>query len=754
MTVLFRSTVKSTFRDYVQGTWGTFSTPAGRVEYIMTKARLGEESPAPERLLTQHLSPVREVMDADVLDFNQLLQRDLDDHRVATGLIPYLLKNRATGPAFFPPIMAVLLPFREGTPSRFPVFGEAETVEDQDLAWKQVQAGDAFAVRRVVDAQGDYHPVNLAQLRWNEHASRLVVLDGQHRAMALLAIDRTMSHKWRGSKGEKFRDFYEKQVQRYLADEAIASNVDLSNVEVPVTVCWFPDRVGETGHAHEAARTLFVDVNKEAKAPSESRIILLSDAELVNVLTRSMLSDLRRPDNDDLIPLYAVEYDNPDINTTRPARWSVMTNIHLLKEAVNRCVFGPPKYLRDVTKKISSREGKPERDAFMRQQLEVAKLFKAEVQDEGFTYRRDAIGNENFPLGKADVLSARFSETWGRSILILLSQVAPYAAHARALRRMEAGWTGVEIYASLARDALFGGVGVYWTLKDSYEHYKEESRNKPGTIRRKPDDDVLRAWEVIEEKESDFEVLRAEEYLGSTADEKREPSKSAYLVFNTHACQLGLAMTLGSLWELRKAEAKRWKLDELPAFAAALAQGWNAFFLNDTGKGKARDRRLAFSKSVSDPINQIPKLETARAVYFRYFWLQALASPDSWKQVAEWFDGRDGFEKMLSDARKMYLSFCIEERKKALKTSRPGQTDDQRRNAAEELATKALRKALVNWFFVAEAEFNDWISAGALTSTEQDEAEDIGDNGDSVDDEEAEGDESRPLSYEELLDDE
>lgn len=753
--MLFRSTAKNTFRDYVQGTWGTFNTPAGRVEYIMTKARLGKDSPEPERVLTQHLSPVREVMDANALDFNQLLQRDLDDHRVATSLIPYLLKNRATGPAFFPPIMAVLLPFEDGSPSRFPAFDEPEVVDDQELSWKQVQAGDAFAVRRVIDANGEYHPVNLAQLRWNEHASRLVVLDGQHRAMALLAIDRTMSGRWRGSKGEKFRDFYEKQVQRYLSDEAISSdNVDLlSNVEVPVTVCWFPDRVGDTGHAHEAARKLFVDVNKEAKAPSESRIILLSDAELVNVLTRSMLSALRRPDNDELIPLYAVEYDNPDINTTRPARWSVMTNIHLLKEAVNRCVFGPPKYLTDVTKKISGREKKPDRDAFMRQQLEVSKLFKAEIQDEGFPYRREAIGNEYFPLGKVDVLSERFTETWGIAILTLLSKVAPYAAHARALRRMEAGWSGVEIYASLARDALFGGVGVYWTLKDSYEHYADESRNKPGANRGKPDSDVLRAWEVIEEKESAFEILRAEEYLGSTAEEKREASKAAYLVLNTHACQLGMVMTMGSLWELRKKEFKgKWKLDELSEFAQALARGWNAFFLNNTGKGKARDRRLTFSKTVSDPINQIPKLETARAVYFRYFWLQALATPESWEHVAEWFNGRDGFNKILSDARGMYLSFCVEERVKALKTSRPGQTDSQRRKVAEELATKTLRKALTNWFFVSETEAIDLLSADALASAAQEATTDPDDNGDSIDD--GEDEDTRPLSYEELLDEE
>src|SRR3546814_45799 len=87
--IMLKSTPTNSFRDLIQGTWGTFNTPAGRVEYIMTKARLGEESLDPERLLTKSLRPVREVMSADDLDFNQLLQRDLDDHRVATNLIRY-----------------------------------------------------------------------------------------------------------------------------------------------------------------------------------------------------------------------------------------------------------------------------------------------------------------------------------------------------------------------------------------------------------------------------------------------------------------------------------------------------------------------------------------------------------------------------------------------------------------------------------------------------------------------------------------
>src|SRR5437016_2890473 len=106
----------------IEGTWGDFRTRSGQVSYIMTNARLGGEGTDWERRLTSRLRPVREVLGVADMDFDELLQRDLDDHRVATELVPYLLRGADTGPAFFPPILAVLLPFEpSGEASSFPL---------------------------------------------------------------------------------------------------------------------------------------------------------------------------------------------------------------------------------------------------------------------------------------------------------------------------------------------------------------------------------------------------------------------------------------------------------------------------------------------------------------------------------------------------------------------------------------------------------------------------------------------------------
>src|ERR1700722_10891748 len=100
----FLSAPVSFFRNKVLGSWGTFQTPAGKVNFILTKAKLGTQELNPVSQLTRLLLPAREALNVKEMDFGQLLQRDLDDHRIATDLVPYVLRPEPNGPAFFPPI--------------------------------------------------------------------------------------------------------------------------------------------------------------------------------------------------------------------------------------------------------------------------------------------------------------------------------------------------------------------------------------------------------------------------------------------------------------------------------------------------------------------------------------------------------------------------------------------------------------------------------------------------------------------------
>ncbi|MFG1878152.1 hypothetical protein ACGFIV_25200 [Sphaerisporangium sp. NPDC049003] len=583
----------------------------------------------------------------------------------------------------------------------------------------------------------------MGELHWNEAHARLVVIDGQHRAMALLAIERTLSKTWDQSGGERFKSFYEVPVQREveLWEQRNSGTLDLSHIEVPVTVCWFPDHTGSQNDPHGVARKLFVDVNKEARKPSESRLILLSDGELQKVLTRSLLNELRSKSNSRFMPLYAVEYDNPETKTTQSARWSAMTNIHLLQMAVERCVFGPPKYLQKVDLTFGGRESDTERDAFMRGQLAMASLFPAPVKDGDFTYLAKEIENTKFPLGRVEEITEQFKQSWGDAILTLLSHVDHYRAHSEALTQIKEQWAPGDVLARLANDALFGGVGVYWTLRDSSEHFKHES-SLPGMSPHRTKPDIVKAWDYLQDKQESFEKQRARELFGSESGDAVRRSVEVYAMMNTHACQLGMMLTLGSLWKLH---VKGRDLRDIPAFAQALASAWNAYFTQEEWQGKAHDRRRVFAKrGVSHPLNAIASMDTPQAVYFRYFWLEILATPVAWTFITDWIEDRGAFEETLSAARSLYHGLLVKQHEKVLKSSNPSLSDAKRKQQADKHADQTLQSALIAWFGFQAERYDAW-KAGA-------EVVDVPVNGDDAEAEDAPSTpEDVPANLDELL---
>lgn len=78
----------------IYGSYGEFSVGNGedviRAEYLLTKIKPGQSGTWDNQLASQ-MAPWREVFNIDELSFEELIQRDLDDSRVAHDLIPYLL---------------------------------------------------------------------------------------------------------------------------------------------------------------------------------------------------------------------------------------------------------------------------------------------------------------------------------------------------------------------------------------------------------------------------------------------------------------------------------------------------------------------------------------------------------------------------------------------------------------------------------------------------------------------------------------
>jgi hypothetical protein len=698
------------YKQWIDGTYGQFVTPAGTIHYLETKARLAGDSSCYTDL-TKFLVPAREALEIRQMNFNQLLQRDLDDHRIAKDLLEYVLRPPVTGlPGFFPPIVAILLPFdsQERPVDAFPVptAPNVETDHQFGMEFHNVTYGNAFRTQFLAADKQNLNRIPYGVIRWNPEHTKLVIMDGQHRAMALLAIERTVNNSWNASrKGARYEPFYRERVRSLLAAaKSAAAEVNLNQIEQPVTICWFPDAANEAirPQPHKAARKLFVDVNNTAKPPSRSRLVLLSDTELENVFARELLNKLRDAEWEDRLPLYAVEYDNPRENMTTPRRWSVVSNLEILKACVVRAVFGPEQIINKMDYSLSGRPNWRDMDDFMRKQLCVGELFPKHFADGPRPMERDRLGHEYFPINDDELrrkLIAAFYEKWGSGILSLLSAVAPYAAHIRAIKDRFSGWTPGNNIADLAKDALFEGVGMFWTLENEHDLWERLKADSPDASGQPAQSDSSRAWVLLrDEQRRLFRERRAEVYLGASDDASLNDCDALFNTLNTYAAQVGLVLA----WVSAHRHCPNISPSE---FAEIFIRCINRAL--ESGPNASRDRRKFFLKSASKAINNLPKLDQPFAVYFRYFWLELLLIAENDSDLEQASIALQDVKKLRDDARTHYLKSLVDERTRDVLRTHPdirnlpeGEQRGAARERAIDLIVEEQAEAHKHWFAV------------------------------------------------------
>jgi hypothetical protein len=179
----------------IYGSYGEFNINNGgsslRVNYVQAKMKPG--SSGWESELASMMVPWREIFNLEEMTFDELLQRDLDDSRVAHDLIPYLLGNDGDKAKFFPPILAVMVPMKEnrsGIRQYYPEISETET---------SITGGNLFDFSPVL-IDGEISP--LGKLNYDRQNTSFIIVDGQHRAMAVLAIHRQLNNLWKGNRYE------------------------------------------------------------------------------------------------------------------------------------------------------------------------------------------------------------------------------------------------------------------------------------------------------------------------------------------------------------------------------------------------------------------------------------------------------------------------------------------------------------------------------------------------------------------------
>lgn len=403
------------------------------VKYLLTSITLDYERGTCAQIL-DHLAPVRELFETEKLSFDEIMQRDIDDARVSADLVPYLLDNRTRDLVkLFPPIVVIVLPREPGTnrPAHAypPVTYETVTSASGEHEERITRAGsvgeEVFEFTQpVVNGKLVTHDFN--RLKINTGRTKLVIVDGQHRAMALLAIHRNLaggSGGWSDERRSPYADFYQEWTPSYIR------RFQLADISLPVMFCTIPELnteyVGDYD-LRKAARAIFLTLNKNAKKVSESRNRLLDDNDLVALMLRDTLSRIKDRDaaSPNSLRIHNVELDQSHDRLKLESPIAI-TGVNHIYYIVEHALLSEE---RDVNG-ARPREGK----FWKRKDLNT---FGAYARLDGIDIlgreAADASNREFFSREVGEKLSAQFSSRYGKYIVEFFISFAPSEAHCKA----------------------------------------------------------------------------------------------------------------------------------------------------------------------------------------------------------------------------------------------------------------------------------------------------------------------------------
>jgi hypothetical protein len=466
-------TLPGSIGQFRVATAGTGSGASESVFYLSTHISFDSQHASNEAML-QTLQPFRELFDTQTLPFDVLMQRDIDDARVSTELIPYLLDSHAHGTVkLFPPIVAVVLPVTSGANApdrRYPAVSDTtEPSIEYEGQTRRIRSGavgeEAFQFEFPVSG-GAEHRHDYARLKLNRNRIRLVIIDGQHRAMALLALHRNRSDGWSHERGSAFKPYYGKWTKELI------NGFDLKNLQLPIVICAFPgldENVQCEMDVIKAARMLFLTLNKTARKVSNSRNILLDDRDLISCFLRDALGVIkdRTDQSQNAMRIWNVELDQyrDRVKIASPIACTGVSHIHYI---IEHLMFDED----DVTG-IRARSGKFYKRAHLEQSL-LRRLNGEDLlgADAARSLRRDA-----FSEHAARALAAEFRARYGEALLAFFDDFEPIADHNNATR-----WLLARVSAhanALIRTILFEGQNVGRSFEDYLAALEQEARMTP-----------------------------------------------------------------------------------------------------------------------------------------------------------------------------------------------------------------------------------------------------------------------------------
>lgn len=544
--------------DPIYGTYGEFTVGSigNRVQaqFILTKMKPGVEG-SWENLLASQMVPWREIFKIEELTFDELLQRDLDDSRVAHDLIPYLLGEKEASARFFPPILAVLVPKnpqQTGIQPYYPTPSQPSNVV--------TSFGELFDFERVKFGETI---TPLGQLKYNRQKASFVIVDGQHRAMAVLALHRQINSSWGA---DRYASFY----------NHLTLNPDqIKNIELPVCIIFFPElHEGNATYIQKGidlkkvCREIFLVVNKTAKKVSQSRELLLDDEDFAARMMRTTLSKLkgRGEDESSVARIYSFAFGDSDTDLGKQvvAGQLEYTSAVVLHKMHAAAAFGVPDAFNfDQPSEIT--DGRRTRNSDRPAQI----LIGTPLQKWNSLSR---MSGKYHPPDDVSVAVQLLSEISNIPLLKLFDRFRPFAVHNSVMRELRTRLSDPDARADLVQSKcyslLFEGSGVRYvfedhrkTLKDRNDELLEEGRIPSDYVvnQLKDANAVITALDKYEElikaqRACKFFSIDYDKFFSTEGNEsqRRELLSRAKPIFDTastQAFQLGYLMAVHSIVE-------------------------------------------------------------------------------------------------------------------------------------------------------------------------------------------------------------
>jgi hypothetical protein len=541
------------------GTYGEFSVGAPdrrvRAQFLLTKIRPGSEG-AWENELAAQMVPWREVFNAEEMTFDELLQRDLDDSRVANDLIPYLLGEKGAFARFFPPILAVIVPRNPNKSGIVNYYPEPTAKDSSKLSY-----GDLFDFS-VYQVEGQASPLGV--LSYTRQKTAFVIVDGQHRAMAVLALHRQLTQSWGST---PFASYYQ---------HLMVTAEDVKQIELPVCVVFFPD-IHDSSEDFKSrgidlrmvCREIFLVVNRNAKEVSKSRELLLDDDDFAARMMRRTLSKLkgRGEDNSNLARIYSFAYGDADFDTGKQVVFGQLEycSAFALYKLHSAAAFAMPgafnfKNADDITdlKKV-------------RHPARPMQLLKGTSVDKWKTLSKRA--GRSHPPEDVEQITGLLGDLTDEIIVTLFDSFRPFAIHNAELRYLRTHFQDPTVRADLIQakcsSLLFEGSGVRTVFEDHQkrlEARKEElleEAKEPGDYLKNQSAFCSSVKAAMQKHEEDLKRSRGCQFFNidknaffSNPDvteeakhQLRERYRSIFDTISTQAFQLGFLMSVLTLAE-------------------------------------------------------------------------------------------------------------------------------------------------------------------------------------------------------------